>query len=117
MRKPTRPRLAQDDEPATALLDRIHALARRVDPPDGDPPRDTMMFLVEHLKAGEVCLARHAHGLLQAEIADCLKHCGYVEREDAELLSALKAFAEEGAWYFEDGAWRRGGAVAEVAHA
>jgi hypothetical protein len=117
MRKSTGPRLAQDDH-AAALLDRIHALA----PTQGlgglgDPTRETIKFLAEHLESGEVCLARHAHGLLQAEIADCLKHCGYVEREDAELLSALKAFAEEGAWYFEDGAWRRGGAVAEVAHA
>ena len=103
------------------MLDRIHALGQTFDTDVGSGVRDTIAFLAEHLKTGEVCLARHAHDLLRAEMAKCMENCGYVEREEAELLRALKDFAELSEWAYENGGWttRADGvrALAEAAHA
>ncbi len=79
-------------------------------------------WLAEHLKPGEVCLARHAHDMLQGEMAKCLEGCGYVERDEAELLRALKDFAQlQTEWAYENGGWTtradRVRALAEAAHA
>ncbi len=126
MRKPTRRRLVSYDpvlenmnqDRTAALLGRIHALAQKIDM-SGGADRDTVAFLAEHLKAGEVCLARHAHRLLLASVVNGLENCGCVDMEDADLLRALKDFACEEGWEFEDGDWRRSRApmAAEVAHA
>jgi hypothetical protein len=122
MRKPlTRPRLAEGNTKAAALLERIHALGQTFDVDVGSGARDTIAFLAEHLKTGEVCLARHVHDLLQAEIAKCLEGCGYVERDEAELLRALKDFAQLSEWAYENGGWTtradRVRALAEAARA
>ena len=120
MRKPTHPRLAQDEAEPTAVLDRLHALARTMGlASSGHPACETIAFLAAHLEAGEVCLARHAHSLLRAQVAEGLEHYGYVDRDDAALLEALKEFAEREEWAFRDGAWRRCSTpmAAGVAHA
>jgi hypothetical protein len=95
---------------AAGLLVRIHTLADRIDGGGGLRDRATIVFLAKHLKAGEVCLARHVLDLLRASAAYSLDQCGYVDTWDAELLGALKDFAHAGGWAFEDGGWRRIGA-------
>ena len=117
-RRHTGPRLAREfPEPVLTPLQRIHSLGQRINGWGGVIEREVIAFLAKQLMAGEVCLARYAHELLMASASECLKQCGYIEPEDAALLAALKDFAGEHGWVFENAAWREAAPLPEVAHA